>query len=81
MSNAETYFSRAQMSFGMTSLTTTYDIKEVIMTAPDTAVVTVKAETKTAFMRGIETDRDTWKHIGDQWLYKETNVLEMHFLD
>jgi hypothetical protein len=34
------------------SATETYDIKDVIMTAPDTAVVTVKAEEDLGFMRG-----------------------------
>jgi Caspase domain/Domain of unknown function (DUF4440) len=81
VSNAETYFSRVQSAFAMGLQTLTYDIQDVTITAPDTAVVTVKADTKAASVRGIETDRDTWKHIGDQWICTETNVLEMHFLD
>jgi hypothetical protein len=85
VSNAETYFSRAQLTFATGSQSYTFDIQDVIMTAPETAVVTVKVDAKidvnTTIVRAIETDRDTWKHIGDQWLCKETNTLEMHFLD
>ena len=37
--NAETSFSTKEMLFAMVSPTITFDIKDVIMTAPDTAVV------------------------------------------
>jgi hypothetical protein len=77
--NLETASSNTQNLFAMgVSPTETYDIKDVIMTAPDTAVVTVKAEEDLGFMRGSETVRDTWKRIRDQWLQKERIVLDMH---
>ena len=62
--NAETSFSTKEMLFAMVSPTITFDIKDVIMTAPDTAVVTVKSEENVGFMYVTETARATWKHIG-----------------
>jgi ketosteroid isomerase-like protein len=77
--DAETAFSNKQALFAMgMSPTVTHDIGDVIMTGPDTAVVTVKSEVDFGVMRAIETDRDTWKHIGDEWLVSESIVLEMH---
>ena len=75
--NAETSFSTKEMLFAMVSPTITFDIKDVIMTAPDTAVVTVKSEENVGFMHVTETARETWKHIGDRWLIKEAIVLDV----
>jgi hypothetical protein len=73
--NAETYFSQLEAVFSM-YLTASYDIQDVVMTAPDTAVVTVKCDAKPVLMNHIEKDRDTWRQIVNQWLITESNVLE-----
>jgi hypothetical protein len=73
--NAETYFSQIPMIFAI-SPTASYDIQEVVMTAQDTAVVTVKTTVNSTLINTTETDRDTWTYVRDQWLCNETNVLE-----
>jgi TIR domain-containing protein len=73
----ERFFSELETVFPM-FLAASYDIQKVVITAPGTAVVTVKSDVKTVLTHAIETDRDTWKHIGDQWLCTELNVLEGH---
>ena len=73
--NAETYFSEIAFAF-FASPTVSYDIQDVVITAPDTAVVTVKSSVNSTLINVTETDRDTWKYVRDQWLCNETNVLE-----